>query len=153
MSWTSIVRVWSGMGSEEVISLALLQDVARDDQLLDLAGALVDAQRTHLPVQALDRRAAHHALSAMDLHGPVHHALTRLVSEGLLSVKSRRGYFVTPLTESTLEEGYDVRLALELQAAESAIGRVGRDGLRRFREQHESTAEAVSLPTRRTTPS
>ena len=75
---------------------------------------------------------------------PVHHALTRLVSEGLLSVKSRRGYFVTPLTESALEEGYDVRLALELQAAESAIGRVGRDDLRRFREQHESTAEAVS---------
>ena len=75
---------------------------------------------------------------------PVHHALTRLVSEGLLTVKSRRGYFVTPLTESALEEGYDVRLALELQAAESAIGRVGRDDLRRFREQHESTAEAVS---------
>ena len=75
---------------------------------------------------------------------PVHHALTRLVSEGLLSVKSRRGYFVTPLTESALEEGYDVRLALELQAAEGAIGRVGRDGLRRFRELHEATAEAVS---------
>ena len=75
---------------------------------------------------------------------PVHHALTRLVSEGLLSVKSRRGYFVTPLTESAIEEGYDVRLALELQAAESAIGRVGRDGLRRFRELHEATAEAVS---------
>jgi len=75
---------------------------------------------------------------------PVHHALTRLVSEGLLSVKSRRGYFVTPLTESALEEGYEVRLALELQAAESAIGRVGRDGLRRFRELDEATAEAVS---------
>lgn len=75
---------------------------------------------------------------------PVHHALTRLVSEGLLSVKSRRGYFVTPLTESAITEGYDVRLALELQAAESAIGRVGRDGLRRFRELHESTAAAVS---------
>ena len=75
---------------------------------------------------------------------PVHHALTRLVSEGLLSVKSRRGYFVTPLTELTIEEGYDVRLALELQAAESAIGRVGRDGLRRFRALHESTVAAVS---------
>ena len=29
---------------------------------------------------------------------PVHHALTRLVSEGLLSVKARRGYYVTPVT-------------------------------------------------------
>ena len=75
---------------------------------------------------------------------PVHHALTRLVSEGLLTVKSRRGYYVTPLTESTIAEGYDVRLALELQAAEAAVGRVGRDGLRRFRELHEATVAAVS---------
>ena len=75
---------------------------------------------------------------------PVHHALTRLVSEGLLSVKSRRGYFVTPLTGAAIAEGYDVRLALELQAAESAVGRIGRDGLRRFRELHETTAAAVS---------
>jgi GntR family transcriptional regulator, rspAB operon transcriptional repressor len=75
---------------------------------------------------------------------PVHHALTRLVSEGLLTVKSRRGYFVTPLTEATIQEGYDVRLALELQAAEAAVGRVGRAGLGRFRELHEATAAAVS---------
>ena len=75
---------------------------------------------------------------------PVHHALTRLVSEGLLTVKSRRGYFVTPLTESAIAEGYDVRLALELQAAETAVGRVGRGELRRFRELHRATAAAVS---------
>jgi DNA-binding GntR family transcriptional regulator len=75
---------------------------------------------------------------------PVHHALTRLVAEGLLSVKSRRGYYVTALTESTIAEGYDVRLALELQAAEAAVGRAGRDGLRRFRELHERTVAAVS---------
>ena len=31
---------------------------------------------------------------------PVHHALTRLVAEGLLSVKARRGYYVTPVTSS-----------------------------------------------------
>jgi len=75
---------------------------------------------------------------------PVHHALTRLVAEGLLSVKSRRGYYVTPLTEAAIAEGYEVRLALELQAAEAAVGRVGRDELRRFRELHETTAAAVS---------
>ena len=75
---------------------------------------------------------------------PVHHALTRLVAEGLLSVKSRRGYYVTPLTEAAIEEGYDVRLALELQAAEGAVGKVGRDELHRFRELHEATADAVS---------
>ncbi|NUT54449.1 MAG: GntR family transcriptional regulator [Thermoleophilia bacterium] len=75
---------------------------------------------------------------------PVHHALTRLVSEGLLTVKSRRGYYVTALTEAAIAEGYDVRLALELQAAEIAVGRVGRAGLRRFRELHDATADAVS---------
>jgi DNA-binding GntR family transcriptional regulator len=75
---------------------------------------------------------------------PVHHALTRLVAEGLLTVKSRRGYYVTALTEAAIAEGYDVRLALELQAAETAVGRVGRDDLRRFRALYEATAEAVS---------
>jgi DNA-binding GntR family transcriptional regulator len=75
---------------------------------------------------------------------PVHHALTRLVAEGLLSVKSRRGYFVTALTEATVAEGYDVRLALELQAAEGAVGRTSRDDVRRFRKLHEATAAAVS---------
>ena len=74
----------------------------------------------------------------------MHHALTRLVSEGLLTVKSRRGYFVMPLTESTIADGYDVRLALELQAAEGAVGRVGRDGLQRLRALYEATAAAVS---------
>ncbi len=75
---------------------------------------------------------------------PVHHALTRLVSEGLLSVKSRRGYYVTALTGAAIAEGYDVRLALELLAAESAVGRVGREELRRFRALHGTTAAAVS---------
>jgi len=75
---------------------------------------------------------------------PVHHALTRLVSEGLLSVKSRRGYYVTPLTAAAVGEGYGVRLALELHAAETAVGRIGADDLRRFRELHESSAAAVS---------
>ncbi len=75
---------------------------------------------------------------------PIHHALTRLVAEGLLTVKSRRGYYVSALTEATVAEGYEVRLALELQAAETAVGRVGRDDLRRFRELHETTIAAVS---------
>ena len=75
---------------------------------------------------------------------PVHHALTRLVSEGLLSVKSRRGYYVNPLTAAALVEGYDVRRALELQAAEAAVGKVARSGLERFRELLGSTADAVS---------
>ena len=84
------------------------------------------------------------AISLGVSRSPVHHALTRLVSEGLLTVKSRRGYYVTPLTETAVADGYDVRLALELQAAERAVGRVGGNDLRGFRELHERTAAAVS---------
>jgi GntR family transcriptional regulator, rspAB operon transcriptional repressor len=75
---------------------------------------------------------------------PVHHALTRLVAEGLLTVKSRRGYYVTALNEAAIAEGYEVRLALELQAADAAVGRVDADRLQRFRELYETTTVAVS---------
>ena len=75
---------------------------------------------------------------------PVHQALTRLVSEGLLSVKPRRGYFVTPVTAQVLAEGYDVRLALELHAAEAAIGRVDAADLRAFESLLAATADAIS---------
>lgn len=75
---------------------------------------------------------------------PVHHALTRLVSEGLLTVKSRRGYYVQALTARAIEEGYAVRLALELHAAEVAVGDVSPAQLERFRELLEATTAAVS---------
>ncbi len=75
---------------------------------------------------------------------PVHHALTRLVSEGLLTVKARRGYYVTPVTREALVEGYDVRLALELHAAEAAVGRLDEEQLARFRTLMEATAAALS---------
>jgi DNA-binding GntR family transcriptional regulator len=75
---------------------------------------------------------------------PVHHALTRLVSEGLLSVRPRRGYYVTPVTARTAAEGYDVRLALELIAAERTVGRVGREQLERFDDLLHRTAASIS---------
>src|SRR4029453_14002974 len=70
---------------------------------------------------------------------PVHHALTRLFAEGLLTGTWRRGFSRSPLAGASIAEGFDVRLALELQAAESAVGRVGRAELRRFRELHDAT--------------
>ena len=75
---------------------------------------------------------------------PVHHALTRLVSEGLLSVKARRGYYVTPVTPKTVVNGYDVRLALELHAAESTVGSVDDAKLDRFRSLMEESEAAIS---------
>jgi DNA-binding GntR family transcriptional regulator len=75
---------------------------------------------------------------------PVHHALTRLVSEGLLTVRPRRGYYVAPVTAQAVAEGYDVRLALELLAAERAIGAVSIGQLDRFAALLDATDAAIS---------
>jgi DNA-binding GntR family transcriptional regulator len=75
---------------------------------------------------------------------PVHHALTRLVSEGLLTVRPRRGYFVTPVTARAVAEGYDVRLALELLAAELSVGCVDTAQLENFANLLDATDAAIS---------
>lgn len=75
---------------------------------------------------------------------PVHHALTRLVAEGLLTVRPRRGYYVSPVTARAVAEGYDVRLALELLAAQRTVGRLSGKDLARFDDLLTATAEAIS---------
>lgn len=75
---------------------------------------------------------------------PVHHALTRLVSEGMLTVKARRGYFVSPVTRRALIEGYDVRLALESHAADVAVDTASDEQIARLRGVLDTTAEAIS---------
>src|SRR5215813_10239017 len=75
---------------------------------------------------------------------PVHHALTRLVSEGLLTVRPRRGYYVAPVTAAAVAEGYDVRLALELVAAERAIPRLDRARVAGFADVLDGTDAAIS---------
>lgn len=75
---------------------------------------------------------------------PVHHALTRLVSEGLLTVRPRRGYYVAPVTADALAEGYDVRLALELLAAERAIPVLDDRGVAALAQALDATDAAIS---------
>jgi DNA-binding GntR family transcriptional regulator len=75
---------------------------------------------------------------------PVHHALTRLVQEDLLTVKARRGYYVTPITATAVVNGYDVRLALELHAAEKSVGRLSDEQLRGFRDVLAESTAALS---------
>ncbi len=75
---------------------------------------------------------------------PVHHALTRLVSEGLLSVKARRGYFVAPVTATHLEDGYEVRRALELHAAAKALQQPDPTLVAHLRTLLEQSEQAIS---------
>lgn len=74
---------------------------------------------------------------------PVHHALTRLVTEGFVAVNKRRGYFVRPLTERLMLETHDVRCALELFAAGQTVGRVDREKLEKLRRLMEETVRHV----------
>lgn len=82
---------------------------------------------------------------------PIHQALTRLAAEGLLTVRSRRGYEVTPVTPEAVVEEYDIRLALELFAAERTVGKVSAEQLSAFGAALERTlaalqADPVDLP-------
>ena len=98
--------------------------------------------RTHA---AGEKLSLHHLADELGVsRSPVHHALTRLVAEGLLTVRARRGYFVTPVTAHALAEGYDVRLALELHAAEHTVGRLRSRDLRELRSLLEATSDAIS---------
>ena len=98
--------------------------------------------RRHVPGEKLS---LHELAAELGVsRSPVHHALTRLVSEGLLTVRARRGYYVTPVTAEALAEGYDVRLALELHAAERTVGRVTVGELEELRTLLDQTASSIS---------
>jgi hypothetical protein len=49
------------------LSRPLLQDVFRDDELLDLAGPVEDAEGAHVAIQPFDCRAVHHPHATEDL--------------------------------------------------------------------------------------
>ncbi|HUP33631.1 MAG TPA: GntR family transcriptional regulator [Gaiellaceae bacterium] len=73
---------------------------------------------------------------------PVHHALTRLTTEGLV-VSEPRGYVVRPLTVELMDELHETRLALELHAASLTIRKLDEGRLARFRELMEETIKPV----------
>ena len=73
---------------------------------------------------------------------PVHHALTRLTTEGFVNSEPR-GYVVRPLTAELMDELYEARLALELHAAELTVGSVRDDDLAEFRALLEETIRPV----------
>jgi DNA-binding GntR family transcriptional regulator len=93
-----------------------------------------------------DEKLSLHELAALFgvSRSPVQHALTRLVADGLVSVEPRRGHFVTPLTRTIVANAHEVRLALELQAAERTVGNLDREALASLRRLMERTLPAVS---------
>jgi DNA-binding GntR family transcriptional regulator len=73
---------------------------------------------------------------------PVHHALTRLVTQRLVDVDSR-GFRVRAVTVKRIEEAHGVRRALELYAAEQTVGRVSAEQLQRLRHLLDETVVCV----------
>lgn len=128
------------LGSRAVSESVGIQRVDLNDQVYDAIKARLLARelgpRTKLRLQAL-------ADELSVSRSPVHHALTRLVSEGLVEV-DRRGYQVRALTSTLMSEAHDVRCALELFAADQTVGRLRGDQLGELRRLADRTVELVS---------
>lgn len=72
--------------------------------------------------------------------GPVREAIGRLASEGLVTVRPRRGAIVRSLSKGEFLELYQVREALEAGAVRLAVRRLGGEGLDRLRELTDAMA-------------
>ena len=73
--------------------------------------------------------------------GPIREALSRLASEGLVTMVPRRGAEVTRLTRQEFLDAYQVREALETLAIRLAVPRFDGGGIERLRALHEEMIE------------
>jgi GntR family transcriptional regulator, rspAB operon transcriptional repressor len=67
---------------------------------------------------------------------PVRDALNMLNQEGLVTIKPRSGYFVTPITLKELRDMLELRKILELAAIERAVTRATDQQIDAMREVH-----------------
>jgi 4-nitrophenol 2-monooxygenase / 4-nitrocatechol 4-monooxygenase, reductase component len=77
------------------------------------------------------------------LPATIYHAVTKLVSDGLLARDPERGYVVKPVTPGTSEQAFDARCAIELGVAISTVGRVPRERVAHLRSLMEATVPLV----------
>lgn len=79
--------------------------------------------------------------------GPVREALQRLAYHGLVTLESHRGAFVRRLDIAEVRELFEVRIALESEAAELAAERISKEGLEELvRLQDASMSEVTQGP-------
>ncbi len=74
---------------------------------------------------------------------PVRHAIQQLATEGLVEIKPRSGTFVTQLSAQNVKETFEIRLALECLAAETAVNNITNQDLQRLRELLKSLGKPV----------
>lgn len=81
--------------------------------------------------------------------GPVREALQRLAHHGLVTLESHRGAFVRQLDVDEVKELFEVRIALECEAAELAASRIDDAGvfeLSQLQEHHNSSVRHEPRP-------
>jgi len=61
---------------------------------------------------------------------PIREALSRLVKDGLVVYKPRKGYYITQLTGMELEEIYDLRKMIECYALEKGIKNIDKSKMK-----------------------
>jgi DNA-binding GntR family transcriptional regulator len=76
--------------------------------------------------------------------GPVREALRRLESTGLVTVEPHRGAFVRTLDLDEVRELFEVRIALEAEAAELAATRLDAAGIAELRALNRAAGEEVA---------
>lgn len=76
--------------------------------------------------------------------GPVREALQRLAHAGLVVLESHRGAFVRHLELGEVRELFEVRIALECEAAELAASRISPEGLAELALLQETSVSEVS---------
>ena len=78
------------------------------------------------------------------LPATVYHAVTKLVTDGLLARDPDRGYVVKPVTPESSEQAFDARCAMELGVAATTVGRVSQDRVAALRKLMEETVPLIS---------
>jgi GntR family transcriptional regulator, rspAB operon transcriptional repressor len=77
---------------------------------------------------------------------PIRHALQQLSVEGLVEIHPRSGTYVANVSAEDLSETFEIRIALELLAAQRAVRRVQDADLARMRSILQSLAKLVKNP-------
>lgn len=76
---------------------------------------------------------------------PLREALKVLVSEGLVTLKPRRGCYVTEVTQEDLDQIFPIIALLEAQCASEAVKRMSADDLEALEAIHERLEQSAAM--------
>ena len=125
------------MNATRIAPIALYQEVAERLRQRIFSHELPPG--TWVDEQAL---AEHYGISRT----PLREALKVLASEGLVTLKPRRGCYVTEISERDLDEVFSVMSMLEGECARLSAARATEDDLARLRAIHANLEKAAGKP-------